>query len=281
MWSKDEYPEDMVQACLSVLLELSTYLKPYRNYIVLIGGWVPFFLTEGKAEEPHLGSLDIDLALDIHRIPEDEYATILVLMEKRDYRPSRDRNGEITPACYERDVQLADGRLFPVQVHFLAPEYGGRGKQHRHQRVQQDLFARKARGSDLVFDHFIEIEISGKLPNQAENRERIKIASPASCLVMKAIAFGQRSSEKDAYDLYMLCDSLGVHEIVGQVVPLKNNKLAKEALMVLREKFSSPNALGPSSVANFLKAIGEEKERIRRRAFEIFQAIVSGVESKG
>lgn len=162
-------------------------------------------------------------------------------MEERDYRQSRDRKGKAIPAHYEKDVRLADGRLFPIRVDFLAPEYGGTGRRHRHQKVQ-DLLAQKARGSDLVFDHFIEIEISGKLPNQAENRERIKIASPAPCLVMKAIAFGQRSSEKDAYDLYMLCDSLGVHEIVEQVLPLKNNKLVKEALMVLREKFSSPNA---------------------------------------
>ena len=49
----------------------------------------------------------------------------------------------------------------------------------------------------------------------------------------------------------------------------------KEALSVLREKFDSPNALGPSAVADFLKATQAERERIKRRAFELFQAIVS------
>lgn len=119
MPSKDEYPEDAVQACLSVLLELFTYLKSYRNHIVLIGGWVPYFLTEGKAEEPHIGSLDIDLALDARRIPESGYATILALLENRGYRPSRDKNGKITPARYERDAQLPDGRLFPVRKELI------------------------------------------------------------------------------------------------------------------------------------------------------------------
>lgn len=277
MPSKDEYPKDIVQACFSVLLEFFTYLKPYREYIVLIGGWVPFFLTEGKAEEPHVGSVDIDLALDVHRIPESGYEDILTLLERRGYRPSRNRKGETIPAHYEKDVRLADGRFLPIRVDFLAPEYGGSGKRHRHQKIQ-DLLAQKARGSDLVFDHFVEIEIAGKLPNQTEHRERIRIADPAACLVMKAIVFGERSEEKDAYDLYVLCDSLGVQEMIGQLLPLKENSLVREALAVLREKFGSPNLLGPSSVADFFKATGDEAERIRRRAFEIFQAIVSGIE---
>ena len=127
----------------------------------------------------------------------------------------------------------------------------------------------KLEASDLVFTHFIEREIVGQLPNHAENRERIKIASPAACLVMKAIAFGERSTEKDAYDLYMLCDALGVHTMMAQLVPLKENRLMQEALAVLREKFHSPNALGPTSVAEFIKAVGDEAERLKRRVFEL------------
>jgi hypothetical protein len=274
MPSQDDYPDDAVQACFAVLLELFTYLKPYRDHIVLIGGWVPFLLTEGRAEEPHIGSLDIDLALDANRIPDTGYVTILSLLEERGYRPSLNRNGNVIPSRYEKRIPLADGQIYPVQVDFLAPEYGGTGGQHRHQRVQE-LLAHKARGSDLVFTHFIEREIIGRLPNRAENRERIKIANPAACLVMKSIAFGERSSEKDAYDLYMLCDTLGVQTMVEQLVPLKENKLLREAIVILREKFHSPNTLGPSSIAEFVRATGDDAERIKRRAFELFQAIIS------
>ncbi len=277
MPSRNEYPIDAVQACFTVLLELFTYLKPYRDYIVLIGGWVPFFLTEGLLDEPHVGSLDIDLALDANRIPETAYATILSLLEAREYRPARDRNGQIVPARYEKAVQLVDGSLYRVQVDFLAPEYGGTGWQHRHQKVQ-DLLAHKARGRDLVFTHYIERDIAGQLPSRADNRERIKIANPASCLVMKAITFGERSSEKDAYDVFTLCDALGVQAMVAHLLPLKEHTLLREALTVLSEKFASPNALGPYSVAHFFEADGEEAARIRRRAFELIQAILSGLE---
>jgi hypothetical protein len=33
-----EYSSEDVKACLTVLLELPTYLKPYEHHIVLIGG---------------------------------------------------------------------------------------------------------------------------------------------------------------------------------------------------------------------------------------------------
>jgi hypothetical protein len=54
----------------------------------------------------------------------------------------------------------------------------------------------------------------------------------------------------------------------------------KEALTALRKEFDSPNALGPVSVAEFYKVTGEDRERLKRRAFELFLAIVSGIEKK-
>jgi hypothetical protein len=35
-----------IEACVIVMRELFLYLKPYRNQIVLVGGWVPYFLLE-------------------------------------------------------------------------------------------------------------------------------------------------------------------------------------------------------------------------------------------
>lgn len=277
MPSRDDYPDDSVQVCLSVLLELFTYLKPYRDHMVLIGGWVPFFLTEEISDRVHIGSLDVDLALNTNEIPETEYETLLERLEARGYHQAQNSQGEIIPARYVRNVELSNGKMYSVLVDFLAPEYGGTGENHRHQRIQ-DLLAHKARGSDLVFVHFIEKEIEGQLPGGAENKEKIKIADPAACLIMKAIVFGERRSEKDAYDLYVLCDSFGVQEMTKQLRPLRENKLLQEALDVLREKFDSPRALGPSSVADFFSVSGDEADRLKRRAFELVQAIIAGLE---
>lgn len=276
--NKGEYPADETQAAISVLAELLTYLGPYRDDIVVIGGWVPFFLTQGIAiDEPHIGSLDVDLALNAAGISDDAYARIEEILEKRGFKHRLDSKGSPIPHSYIRQVKNAAGQEFDVQVDFLAPEYGGTPKSQRHQRVQ-GLLAHKARGSDMVFDHFDETIIEAILPNGANRRVTAKIADPLSCVVMKAIAFGSRGNEKDAYDLYMVCKYCpnGQERIVDALKENMTSKLVQEALAVLRKEFASVDSLGPTSVADFLEEKEEAARAIRcRDAFEIIQAVLA------
>ena len=71
-----DYGKKEVDACLSVLVELMTILGEFRDNIVLVGGWIPYFLME-KDQHEHVGSLDIDIALDFQKISGDTYTTIL------------------------------------------------------------------------------------------------------------------------------------------------------------------------------------------------------------
>ena len=43
---KMRFTVEELEACVVVMRELFLYLKPYRNQVVLIGGWVPYFLLE-------------------------------------------------------------------------------------------------------------------------------------------------------------------------------------------------------------------------------------------
>lgn len=45
---KSDYQKEEVAICLSVLLELMTILGTFRENIVLIGGWTPWFLIPGR-----------------------------------------------------------------------------------------------------------------------------------------------------------------------------------------------------------------------------------------
>jgi hypothetical protein len=45
---KSEYSSREIEACVIVMRELFIYLKPYGNQIVLVGGWVIYFLTMAK-----------------------------------------------------------------------------------------------------------------------------------------------------------------------------------------------------------------------------------------
>jgi hypothetical protein len=60
MVTKFNYEKKEVDICLSVIVEIMTVLGEYRDSIVLVGGWVPYFLIEDK-KEAHIGSIDIDL----------------------------------------------------------------------------------------------------------------------------------------------------------------------------------------------------------------------------
>lgn len=269
---KSQYTKTETNACFSVIVELVTYLKKYRDHIVLVGGWVPYFLYgEHKTEEgKHVGSLDVDLALNFILIPEQDYQTISDILEERGYKYRKDRKGNIIRASYERNFIDENNLEHTVQVDFLASEYGGSSKDKRHQRIQE-ILARKGRGIDLVFENCCEREIEARIPNGAMNKIKIKVANFCSIIVTKGFAFYERGSEKDAYDIYWLFKNhpKGNKGIVRELSKMKDNKLVAESLRFIKERFSNLDSLGPIAVVNFLEPISdEEKEIIIRDSYE-------------
>src|SRR6266571_5005383 len=227
-----EYSSDDVKACLRVLLELLTYLKPYEKHIVLIGGWAPYFLTQRTTgETPHQGSLDIDLALNPTSIPDKAYETILEILHQRGYEPRRNAKGDLVPASYIRTFIDEDNHTHTIQVDLMSPEYDGTDSSHRHQHVQ-DILARKGRGVDLAFDFPVEKRLEGYLPNKVKKAATLRIANLVACFTMKATTFRSRGKEKDAYDLYMVIKEYpaGLDAVVTELRKSRENKLVKEAL---------------------------------------------------
>lgn len=273
-----------IEACVIVMRELFLYLKPYRNQIVLIGGWVPYFFLEkykspGEEYDRHVGSLDIDVALDAFSIPETAYKTILEILSERGFYPRKDSLGRDIPASFLKKVALENEKEMEVRIDFLAPEYGGTLKKRRHQIIQ-DMLARKGRGTDIVFNHADVIHLSGPISNGANIELDIKVADVTACFVMKGITLAERTSEKDAYDLYMLAKYYkeGPKSVLSELMELKNNGLMKEALKNIQEQFKDIKSLGPVSIAKFLGITEkEEYDRITRDAFEVFRFIIQGI----
>ena len=73
MVTLDDYNDDSIAACRSVLVEAFTVLGRHRGHLVLVGGWVPPLLMPGAG---HIGSIDVDLAIDSRQIPPHLYETI-------------------------------------------------------------------------------------------------------------------------------------------------------------------------------------------------------------
>ena len=140
--SRTEYSERATEAARRVMLELIRVLGEYKDDLVLVGGWVPELLFS-KAIPRHVGSIDVDLALNHLTIDDARYRTILEHLSKHGYRQEKQ------PFIFLRTVEV-EGQPIDVQVDLLAGEYGGDSRKHRHQSVQE-VKARKARGCDLAF----------------------------------------------------------------------------------------------------------------------------------
>jgi hypothetical protein len=263
MVTHHNYSSDEVQAAHSVLVEVMHVLGRYREDIVLVGGWVPPLLCP-SAETPHVGSMDVDLALDHRNLTEAGYQTILKLLLARGYEQDAEQ-----PYIFRRTIEVA-GRKIPVQVDFLGGEYGGTGRRHRTQRIQ-DLHVRKARGADLAFDAPVKVTIEGALPGGAKDSVTVRVASVVPFLIMKSMALPDRLKEKDSYDIYYCIRNYpgGAEAVVEEFRPLIENGLVKEGLKNIAKHFAAPESVGPTHVVDFQDiADPEEKARIRRDAFE-------------
>ena len=242
-----DYSQPEVQACLSVLMEVMAVLGEFRENIVIVGGSVPPLLIP-SAKDKHPGTLDIDLAIDYKKISDDTYKTIIEALKSRGYYQ---KEGE-QPHVFRRDIKRSEiENEITVRIDLLAGEYGGTGKGRRHQKVQ-DAQARKARGCDLVFDHYVRIRLKGTLPNGAVNEVTVKIPSIGAFLVTKGMALWDRISEKDAFDVYYCCRYYpgGLAAMVKDMKSLVDNKLAQEGPGKIRAKFMDINAIGPTGVAD-------------------------------
>lgn len=135
-----------------VMLELVRILGEYKDSMAIVGGWVPQLLF-ADARPKHVGSIDVDIALDHLAIDAEAYHTIREHLARHGYEDGPQ------PFIFFRTVKV-DNKAVKVQVDFLAGEYAGTGKNRRHQNVQT-LKARKARGSDLVFKMSEQIRIEG------------------------------------------------------------------------------------------------------------------------
>ncbi len=270
--TKTTFVSNIADVSLSYLLEIMIALGAYREGLVLVGGWVPYLLL--KQYQPigvafrHVGSKDIDIAVNPKLIDEKGYSSILEILKQRGYKQKPDVQGRAIPHSFIKDVITNKGEE-QIQIDFLGPEYGGTQKNKRHQRVQENLLVRKARGVDVMFDHAIDITLEGKLPDGAEGKTNIKMADIVGIITMKGIVLGSRYKQKDAYDIHslVLYYKSGPYTVAEEIRPFRGHGLIKEAIEAIHDKFRSREAEGPNWVADFQEAVGELREQIKTQAY--------------
>jgi len=278
-----DYSPGITVASKTVLLEVMTALRAYREALVLVGGWVPYFLLETHRPpgDPfaHVGSIDVDLAVDPAKVGQSEYATMVELLREKGYTPAPDRAGEPIPFSFERTVLSDfDQKSYTVRVDFLTHVQDSRAGKHRHLPVQRDLLARKTKGAEASFRHFTTFSLSGTLPEgRGQIMVPLRIADVVGCLTMKGIVLGERFREKDAYDIYAIVAHYknGPRDVAEAVRPYLTEPLVEEALANIQSAFATREANGPTWVAAFLPpASSPEHERIITDVFMVVQEFI-------
>ena len=83
---RDEYGHRQTEAARRVLVDIGQILASFSDCLVLVGGWIPDLLVT-EAEEPHVGSIDVDLALNARKLEAGRYAELLkLLLDTQRYR---------------------------------------------------------------------------------------------------------------------------------------------------------------------------------------------------
>ncbi len=259
MVTKSDYPEDAVNRAQSVLLECHRILGEYRSGIVVVGGWVPELLFGD-----HIGTTDVDLALNHQVIGEPGYVEIGEALRSNHYEADRDPN---KPHRHHRRL---DERM-SVPLDLLSGQYGGRSrKKHEHQRVQT-VRPRMARGCDLAFEFFEVVTLEGPLPDGALYRTDIRVAGVSAFLVMKANALNGRDKPKDAYDIGFVLSrcpggELGAADAVRGHL---SHGLVSEGMRLLDSAFASTEHVGPRRAAAFEEVDdAADNALVKQRAFQ-------------
>jgi len=236
----------------------------------------------------HVGSIDIDLAVDPARIQEPEYATIVDLLTERGYQPAPDQRGQRIPNSLIRTVPSpATAKPYAIRVDFLTPDAAGGAR--RHAEVQSGLLARKIKGCEAAFAHQTTVELTGTLPEGGELTVPLRIADLVGIVTMKGIVLGERYREKDAYDLYALIAHYGrgPAEVAEAIRPYRDEPLIAESLASIRAAFGAREANGPAWTASFLVSpvFSAERERVKTDTFmvvsEFLRLLDIGAPKKG
>lgn len=258
-----DFEDHLIASSKSALVELIHTLRPYREALVLIGGWVPYLLLESHTVPGdnfrHVGSIDIDLIVDPNRVRDDEYQTIVELIEEMEWGQAPGKR-----FTFEKSIKGRDDVYRDVTVDFLTLPDQSRGREHRHRGVQSDLSARTMLGAELGLQHNYWYSMKEEMPNGAVAEVDFKMLDVVGCLGTKGIALGDRYKHKDAYDIVSVLDHYGdgVNEVIRAFKPFLDETQIQESLKRLRNMFSNEKSEGPLLYADFLEPADKEERKV-------------------
>jgi hypothetical protein len=260
-----DYSKRQTAAARRVLVDVGQVLASFVDCLVVVGGWTPDLLLP-DADEPHVGSIDVDLALDAAKLNDGRYAELVKLLLDTQRYQIGDKDFQLVV-----EVDLKDGeKPVQVEVEFLAPQEV-KLKKHKP-KLLTDFRVLQIEACSEAFHDPIELTIPGKNVRGANNTVRLRVASLADFLVMKAHAIGGRDKPKDTYDFCYCLEQFpaGIDKLAEDWRKRAGEKNIARAIEILREKFAAVEAFGPQQLVEFHSATDADIQAMHaRRAYEV------------
>lgn len=266
-----DYSERQVEAARRVLVDVGQVLASFHDAIVVVGGWVPDLLFPG-VEPKHIGSIDVDLALDAAKLTDGRYAELLKLLLDTHRYQQGDKAFQLVT-----DVSLGDGEsAVRVEVEFLAPSDVKLEK--NHPKLIDDFRVLQFPACAAAFKAPVDIEVVGQMISGAKNRVHVRVAALSDLIIMKAHAIAGRDKPKDVYDLCYCLDEYpgGITALAEDWQSRRGDSLVERSIQVLHEKFQSVDDYGSRQLAVFHNSPDPEESAMQaRRAYELVQKLLS------
>ncbi len=247
--SANDYDDRTTAAVKSVLVEIGQVLGSFRGKFAVIGGSVPWLLLE-DTENPHVGTLDVDLCLDAEALQDGQYADLVNELMSHGYaQTTTTREFQLKRTVPAR----AGGPDIEVYVDFLMPKHAiiekNKPKLVEHFRVQ------RADGADLAI-HFHElVAVTSLMPEGGRNTVEIAVCSIPALLAMKGYALEHRHKRKDAYDIHFCIRNYpgGATALADDCKLLLQHESALTGYNFIASKFEAADGYGPTSVRTFVE----------------------------
>jgi hypothetical protein len=236
----------------STLLTVAVTLGAYFDRLCIVGGLVPSLLFDGDLDEDderHVGSGDVDVGLHIGLLDDGDYAEVSERLRQEGFQPDTNNAGNPTLQRW----RLEDAK---VTIDFLIPPLPGQEDGQKLQKLEPDFAAIVTVGLDLAFDERHEVEIDGHTRHGEAATRTVPVCGPAAFVVLKSLAFDDRSEPKDAYDLVYAIRRAGTAEIAALLERHadKDADVVRLALTRLDGNFASIDHTGPRRAAEFIRA---------------------------
>jgi hypothetical protein len=269
--SEADYGARQTAAARRVLVDVGQVLASFSDCLVVVGGWTPDLLLP-DADEPHVGSIDVDLALDAAKLNDGRYAELVkLLLDTKRYKAG----GKDFQLVVEVDLQDGE-KPVQVEVELLAPKEVKLKK--NRPKLLEDFRVLQIEACSEAFHAPVELRLSGQMVLGATNTVTLRVASLADFLVMKAHAIGGRDKPKDTYDFCYCLERLpeGIGKLAEEWKKRVDEKNIARAIQILNEKFATVDSFGPRQLVEFYSAADAETRAMQaRRAYELVRKLIS------